>query len=396
MKDRMERLVAFPFVTGCVSAASVVVCVQHGRRSKEDINPSHMSLSQSHANSNIFLSFVIPKDQKDEEGAPTSSDNMMKSSFRFTSLSKPNVSIGLQRLTKSIKSLSQSLVFKDDMEIEMEMEIGLPTDVKHVAHVGFDGSVTSEANHNGNLSASDFLGFCPISIAELEERLAMCAPLDASHNIETVRADATQARNKTEELIDVELCFEAATTTTISIIPSPVSMMKDRMERLVAFPFVTGCVSAASVAVCVQHVCRSFGIAKDQKDEEGAPTSSDNMMKSSFRFTSLSKPNVSIGLQRLTKSIKSLSQSLGRHGIGNRLPTDVKHVAHVGFDGSVTSEANHNGNLSASDFLGFCRISFAELEERLAMGAPLDASHNMETVRPDAIQARNKTEVSMA
>ncbi|KAI3797731.1 hypothetical protein L1987_32994 [Smallanthus sonchifolius] len=188
MKDRMERLVAFPFVTGCVSAASVAVCVQHGRRSKEDIDPSHM----------VCRSFGIPKDQKDEEGAPTSSDNMMKSSFRFTSLSKPNVSIGLQRLTKSIKSLSQSLVFKDDMEMEMEMEIGLPTDVKHVAHVGFDGSVNSKANHNGNLSASDFLGFCPISFAKLEERLAMCAPLDASHNMETVRPDATQARNKTE------------------------------------------------------------------------------------------------------------------------------------------------------------------------------------------------------
>ncbi|KAM0008252.1 putative CRIB domain-containing protein RIC2/4 [Helianthus debilis subsp. tardiflorus] len=191
MKDRMERLVAFPFVTGCVSAASVAVCVQHGRRPKEDIDSSHM----------VCRSFGIPKDQKDEEGAPTSSDNMMKHSFRFTSLSKPNVSIGLQRLTKSIKNLSQSLVFKDGEmdEVHMELEIGLPTDVKHVAHVGFDGSVTSEANrNNGDLNPSDFLGFCPISFAELEERLAMCAPLDAAHNVENVRPDAIQASKKTE------------------------------------------------------------------------------------------------------------------------------------------------------------------------------------------------------
>ncbi|KAM0037652.1 putative CRIB domain-containing protein RIC2/4 [Helianthus debilis subsp. tardiflorus] len=52
MKDRMERLVAFPFVTGCVSAASVAVCVQHGRRPKEDIDSSHMGLSPPHIFSN--------------------------------------------------------------------------------------------------------------------------------------------------------------------------------------------------------------------------------------------------------------------------------------------------------------------------------------------------------
>ncbi|KAI7755225.1 hypothetical protein M8C21_015037 [Ambrosia artemisiifolia] len=191
MKDRIERLVAFPFVTGCVSAASVAVCVQHGRRQKEDIDSSHM----------VCRSFGIPKEQKYEEGVPTSSDNMLKSSFRFASLSKPNVSIGFQRITKSIKSLSQSLVFKDDEtdEVHMELEIGLPTDVKHVAHVGFDGSVTSEANRsNGDLDASDFLGFCPISFAELEERLAMCATMDAAHDMENARPDAIQASNKTE------------------------------------------------------------------------------------------------------------------------------------------------------------------------------------------------------
>ncbi|GJY86241.1 hypothetical protein Tco_0500267 [Tanacetum coccineum] len=34
---------------------------------------------------------------------------------------------------------AQSLVFKDEMEeLEMEMEIGLSTDVKHVTHIGFD------------------------------------------------------------------------------------------------------------------------------------------------------------------------------------------------------------------------------------------------------------------
>lgn len=91
------------------------------------------------------------------------------------------------------------LVFKDEMdEVQMELEISLPTNVKHVAHVGFDGSVTSETNRSGDIKASDFLGFCPISFAELEERLAMCAPLDTSHSMENVRPDSMQASNKTE------------------------------------------------------------------------------------------------------------------------------------------------------------------------------------------------------
>lgn len=84
------------------------------------------------------------------------------------------------------------VVFKEDMDdIQMEMEIGLPTDVKHVAHVGFDGSVTSESDNHGNIMPSDFLDFCPISFAHLEERLAMCVPIDAPHMEKMLLPDAT-------------------------------------------------------------------------------------------------------------------------------------------------------------------------------------------------------------
>nr|GEU97271.1 hypothetical protein [Tanacetum cinerariifolium] len=148
----MERLVAFPFANSCVSASSVAVCVQHGRKSKEDHD------SSSHM---VYRSYDMPKDQKDEDGRTTSIDNIMKNSFRFLAPSKPNVSIRLQRLTKTIKCLSQSLVFKENMDDgQTEMEIGLPTDVKHVAHVGFDGSVTSEAILHGNQTTSDILDKC--------------------------------------------------------------------------------------------------------------------------------------------------------------------------------------------------------------------------------------------
>lgn len=34
------------------------------------------------------------------------------------------------------------IVYKDEME-EMDMEIGCPTDVKHVTHIGLDGSASA-------------------------------------------------------------------------------------------------------------------------------------------------------------------------------------------------------------------------------------------------------------
>ncbi|KVI07548.1 hypothetical protein Ccrd_014120, partial [Cynara cardunculus var. scolymus] len=147
MKGRMERLVVFPFTAGCVSSSSVSICIQHGRRPKEDIISSHM----------VCRSKEGPKDHND-----TSSDYMMKGSSRLPTLSKPNIYIGFHRLTRSIKSLSQSL------------------DVKHVTHIGFDGSTTHNANGcNDNLDVSDLLSLCPDFVAQYEQR-ATFVPIDAS------------------------------------------------------------------------------------------------------------------------------------------------------------------------------------------------------------------------
>ncbi|CAH1446525.1 unnamed protein product [Lactuca virosa] len=169
MKNRMERLVVLPFTAGCVSSSSVSVSVQHGRRPKEDINSAHM----------VCRSREVPKNSKD-----TSSDHMMKgsSSSRFPTPSIPNIYIGFHRLTRTIKNLSQSLVFKEEMEeLEMEMDIGLPTDVKHVTHIGFDGSMNPGANGCNHLDISDFLSLCPNSMAQYEQR-AMFVPVDATHD----------------------------------------------------------------------------------------------------------------------------------------------------------------------------------------------------------------------
>ncbi|KAL5221879.1 hypothetical protein ABZP36_026592 [Zizania latifolia] len=47
------------------------------------------------------------------------------------------------RLLRGFKNLSQIFAVYEDEEEEREMVIGLPTDVKHVAHIGWDGSTNT-------------------------------------------------------------------------------------------------------------------------------------------------------------------------------------------------------------------------------------------------------------
>ncbi|XP_026389155.1 CRIB domain-containing protein RIC4-like isoform X2 [Papaver somniferum] len=74
-------------------------------------------------------------------------------------IQKPNnISLGIQRILKSFKSFSQIFAYKDDDE-DIEMEIGLPTDVKHVAHIGWDGSTTTTKS-NTTTPSNDALKDC--------------------------------------------------------------------------------------------------------------------------------------------------------------------------------------------------------------------------------------------
>ena len=51
---------------------------------------------------------------------------------------KANISEKLQKMVKGFKGLPQ--VFYRKEEEVMEMEIGFPTNVQHVGHIGWDGS----------------------------------------------------------------------------------------------------------------------------------------------------------------------------------------------------------------------------------------------------------------
>ncbi|TQD94177.1 hypothetical protein C1H46_020225 [Malus baccata] len=116
------------------------------------------------------------EEEEDEEDSLTGES--MKNSFRSLALPKPNISTGIHRLVKGFKNFSQQFVYKDDMEevLEMDMEIGCPTDVKHVTHIGWDASTSASAASAttdpfggwDNLVSPDLLSVSPVSWRQFE------------------------------------------------------------------------------------------------------------------------------------------------------------------------------------------------------------------------------------
>lgn len=60
------------------------------------------------------------------------------------------------------------------------MEIGYPTDVKHVAHIGLNGSSFSNTKGRENIKAPELISFPSISLKQFE--LAMAAQLHRPSN----------------------------------------------------------------------------------------------------------------------------------------------------------------------------------------------------------------------
>ncbi|WCJ38842.1 CRIB domain-containing protein RIC4 [Euphorbia peplus] len=133
MRDKMERFVLLPFSMGCVSESSVAIGgVHHNNHSRSSTNKT---------------SQFIRKKEEDEESL--SSTESMKSSMRSLALSKPNISNGFHRLVKGFKTF---FVYDEEEMEELEMEIGVPTDVKHVTHIGWDGPSSSSSSSSNNIN----------------------------------------------------------------------------------------------------------------------------------------------------------------------------------------------------------------------------------------------------
>ncbi|KAF5204465.1 Crib domain-containing protein ric4 [Thalictrum thalictroides] len=147
----MERLVLFPFSIGCASQSSVAVVVDnYPKKAKQEPSPSPT---------------------REEE---SSSSGKMKNPIGFLSIPKPNISSGIQKLVKGFKSFSQLFVYKDEVEeMDMDMEIGLPTDVKHVTHIGWDGSTTTNPMMGWDeLKAPELLSLPTYSFKQFELAMA--------------------------------------------------------------------------------------------------------------------------------------------------------------------------------------------------------------------------------
>ncbi|KAM3334816.1 hypothetical protein ACQJBY_029314 [Aegilops geniculata] len=86
---------------------------------------------------------------------------------------------GIRKLIKSFRSLSHIFeLYKDEEEEDDDIQIGFPTDVEHVAHIGLDGS-SSVASLRGMDGARELLSLSTnISLQQFEFAMASIAAHD--------------------------------------------------------------------------------------------------------------------------------------------------------------------------------------------------------------------------
>ncbi|XP_057548557.1 CRIB domain-containing protein RIC4-like isoform X2 [Amaranthus tricolor] len=154
MKDQSERWIILPFSFGCSSNSSVAV------GSPSPLNDAAQTSRQKD----------LPICKKSKNAL----------SFKYPTSKLSN---GIRRFIRSLKSVSKFFVYKDDIiEEEKEMEIGYPTDVKHLTHIGWDGSTTISNAVKGweNLTTSEIISFPSISLPQFEVAMTQQAAVAAA------------------------------------------------------------------------------------------------------------------------------------------------------------------------------------------------------------------------
>lgn len=153
MRERLERIAVMPFTITCATPSSIAIKEpQRIRKPSGDSVPCSPAKKSEFkyanaANHSLEQSKSLQKEQSLSRSPPVES-----SMFTFP-LSKSHISSKLQRLIKSFKALSQLFaVYKEDEG--GEMQIGYPTDVKHVAHIGWDGPSGAGKSWMGDLAGT--------------------------------------------------------------------------------------------------------------------------------------------------------------------------------------------------------------------------------------------------
>ncbi|KAI3470346.1 hypothetical protein Pfo_027009 [Paulownia fortunei] len=156
MRDRMERFVLLPFTAGCISESSIAVGLQQAKRSKLETNSTPTRTREGEKEE---------EEEEYEDDEESLSGESLKSPVSLLALPR------FQKLFKNFKNFSLSFVYKDEFEeMEMVMDIGSPTDVKHVTHIGLDGcasSILSKGWNNPNEPEMINLPSFPLTPLEL-------------------------------------------------------------------------------------------------------------------------------------------------------------------------------------------------------------------------------------
>ncbi|XP_010499214.1 PREDICTED: CRIB domain-containing protein RIC2-like isoform X1 [Camelina sativa] len=161
MKDRMERFVILPFSLGCSTQSSVAVVTTHQhkkqnqlikRREESDENGSLKKEYTKMDNNGVGANTSDEREESDENGS-------FKKEYTKMDNNGANISDGIYRIIRSFKSFSHFFIRYEEetKEREAEMEIGFPTDVKHLSHIGVDGTMTTFDNSSS--SSFPFSGF---------------------------------------------------------------------------------------------------------------------------------------------------------------------------------------------------------------------------------------------
>ncbi|XP_019094281.1 PREDICTED: CRIB domain-containing protein RIC2-like isoform X2 [Camelina sativa] len=160
MKDRMERFVILPFSLGCSTQSSVAVVTTHQhkkpnqlikRREETGENGSVKKECTKMENNGVGANTSDGREESDENGS-------FKKEYTKMDNNGANISDGIYRIIRSFKSFSHYFIRYEEetKEREAEMEIGFPTDVKHLSHIGIDGIMTTFDHSSSSFPFSGF------------------------------------------------------------------------------------------------------------------------------------------------------------------------------------------------------------------------------------------------
>ncbi|XP_052135914.1 uncharacterized protein LOC127754429 [Oryza glaberrima] len=143
--------------------------------SSKEVQRGQAAAETSHCRSAPVLPAGAMRDEESTFGKAKSADQE-----ESQQAARRDFLAGIRKLIKSFKSLSHIFeVYKEDDEDEdedsMNIEIGFPTDVQHVAHIGLDGSSSMSSLRGLQEEARELLSMSSLTMEQFEFAMASLA-----------------------------------------------------------------------------------------------------------------------------------------------------------------------------------------------------------------------------